>query len=1134
MPNAFAERLLDEADGHRNARNYASAARLIDQALAIEPKNLRALSYGADVAMTAGKKDLALNLIKQSLKLAPRAPTVIHDAALVFWKCGQRQRARQFWEQLNELQPRSVEVLWNLAVYHYTQDDAEAAERYLRKVMELAPRHPGLHTNLGNALRGSGRIEEAIALYREGARLFPQAILESSNYLYSLQFDPSYGPEQIYAEHAGWGRAMEAAIPAANGHVNDRSPDRRLRIGYVAPYFRGHVAGHLFMPLLRQHDHSQFEIYCYSDTREPDEMTAVFRRGADVWRDTSGLSDAELAAQISQDRIDVLVDLVMHMEGVRLGMFARKPAPIQVTWMAYPGTTGLTRMDYRLTDPVLDPPGETDRFYTEQSIRLETFWCFEPPANGPDIGPLPADKNGYITFGCLNNFSKVNDGVLEVWREILAAVPDSHLILKPPKGKIAERVREKLGVDSARLIGLPLESRLKYFKFYHRIDLALDPFPVPGHTTTLDGLWMGVPLVTLAGPTVTSRGSLSILCNVGLTELAAKNKADYVALAVELARDKARLRELRAGLRGRLERSVLMDASRFARQMESAYRAMWKKWCESPAIEPKNLRAPSYDANAVLTADTKDLTLPQIEEALTLAPDEPKLMQDAALVYWKCGRPHRARELWERLDELQPRSLQTLWNLAIYHYDVGDAETAEMYFRKVMELAPHHPGLHMCLGNMVKFSGRIEEAIALYREGAGLFPMDMRQSSGYLYALQFDPSYGPKQIHAEHVAWGRALEASTPAASAHANDCSPERRLRIGYVSPDFRDHPVGRSFLPLFRQHDRSQFEIYCYSHTPHPDAMTAQFRQGADVWRDTGNVYDGHLAAQVQQDRIDVLVDLVMHTNGVRLGLFARKPAPIQVTWLAYPGTTGLTRMDYRFTDPFLDPPGETDHFYTEQSIRLETFWCYEPPANSPETGPLPADKNGYVTFGCLNNFGKVNDEVLELWREILAAVPDSRLVLVPPKGKITDRVRERLGVAPARLIGLPRESHLQYLNYYHRIDLALDPFPCTGGITTLDGIWMGVPLVTLSGPTVSSRGSLSILSNLGLRELVVTNRADYVALAVALAQNKERLRELRAGLRERLERSVLMDASRFARQIESAYRTIWRKWCEKVPAG
>jgi predicted O-linked N-acetylglucosamine transferase (SPINDLY family) len=253
-----------------------------------------------------------------------------------------------------------------------------------------------------------------------------------------------------------------------------------------------------------------------------------------------------------------------------------------------------------------------------------------------------------------------------------------------------------------------------------------------------------------------------------------------------------------------------------------------------------------------------------------------------------------------------------------------------------------------------------------------------------------------------------------------------------------------------------------------------------------------------------------------------------------MAYPGTSGLTRMDYRFTDPVLDPPGATDCFYTEQSIRLETFWCFEPPANSPVIGPLPAEKNGHITFGCLNNFFKVNEALLELWREILAAVPDSRLVLMPPKGMIVERVRKKLGVEPARLIGLPRQPLLQYLKAYNRIDLSLDTFPYTGHSTTLDGLWMGVPIITLAGPTVVSRGSLSILSNLGLRELAVKNKTDYVALAVALAQDHVRLRELRAGLRGRLKRSVLMDAKRFALQAESAYLAMWRKWCETAPAS
>lgn len=580
MPNLFVERHLDEAGARLSARDFVGAGSLIAQALVIEPKNIRGLCFQAIIAAETGHKDLAMATISRALKLGPRMPAVINNAATVFFQCGQPIRAYQMWQRLTQLMPHSVDAFWNLAMYHVRQGDTDSAVTYLRKVVQLSPDHPNAYVNLGNLVKNSGRIEEAVALFREGVRRHPHEIKENSNLLYAMHFDPTFGPEQIYREHAAWGRAFEAATSCPERYENDRSPMRRLRIGYVSPNFRDHVVGHNLQPLFRKHHHDQCQIYCYSDTQQQDGITEQLRSGADVWRETATMSDAELAALICRDQIDVLVDLVMHMEGVRLGAFARKPSPVQVAWMAYPGSTGLTRMDYRLTDAVLDPPGENDGFYTEQSIRLETFWCYEPPASGPVVGSLPADANGYVTFGCLNNLGKVNARVLDMWREVLAAVPRSRLIMLPPKGKTITWLREKLQVEPARVECLPRQAQQQYFSLYNRIDIALDPFPYTGHTTTLDGLWMGVPLITLVGATVVSRGSLSILSNLGLKELAVTTKGDYVTLATNLANDLPRLRELRAGLRERIERSVLMDADRFTRHVESAYRMMWQRWCE--------------------------------------------------------------------------------------------------------------------------------------------------------------------------------------------------------------------------------------------------------------------------------------------------------------------------------------------------------------------------------------------------------------------------------------------------------------------------------------------------------------------------------------------------------------------------
>jgi predicted O-linked N-acetylglucosamine transferase (SPINDLY family) len=356
-----------------------------------------------------------------------------------------------------------------------------------------------------------------------------------------------------------------------------------LRIGYVSADFRIHVASFFTAPLLSQHDHRQFEIFCYANVAHPDELTDRLRSCADGWRSIVALSDQQVADLVRSDQIDILVDLAMHTAGNRLLVFARKPAPVQVTWLAYPGTTGLSAIDYRLTDPYFDPPRLFDDCYSEESFRLpDTFWCYSPLAETPPVNALPALQNGSITFGCLNHFCKINDGVLALWAQVLQAVPQSRLLLLTPRGQARERVLAKLapaGIAASRLEFADRQPRREYLQQYQRIDLALDPFPCNGGTTTLDAFWMGVPTVTLVGKTVVGRAGWSQLCNLGLQELAAQTPEQYVARAAQLAGDLPRLQELRATLRQRMQQSPLMDAPRFARGVEQAYREMWRRWC---------------------------------------------------------------------------------------------------------------------------------------------------------------------------------------------------------------------------------------------------------------------------------------------------------------------------------------------------------------------------------------------------------------------------------------------------------------------------------------------------------------------------------------------------------------------------
>jgi predicted O-linked N-acetylglucosamine transferase (SPINDLY family) len=398
-----------------------------------------------------------------------------------------------------------------------------------------------------------------------------------------------------------------------------------------------------------------------------------------------------------------------------------------------------------------------------------------------------------------------------------------------------------------------------------------------------------------------------------------------------------------------------------------------------------------------------------------------------------------------------------------------------------------------------------------------------------LLTLHYLPGVDARQLLDEHQRWGESSEKSiAPPAAPAAPQPRVDRRLRIGYLSQDFVAHPAGRFLLPLLEKHDRSAVEIFCYSNVVRPDFMTERFRTLANTWRDISGLKDQQAAELARSDRVDILVDLSLHTAGNRLGVFARKPAPVQATWLAYAGTSGLSRIDYRLSDPYLDPPG-TEQNYVERTLRLpRCFWCYKPPAIPVDVSPLPAKQAGHITFASFNNFTKVNAEVIQVWSQILTAVPDSRLMIHAHPGSHREALLGQFaisGIDASRIEFFGFLPTDEFLRLHHRADIALDPFPFNGGMTTCDSLWMGVPVVSLAGPTAVGRSGLSILSNAGLPELVAQTPQKYVEIVVALARDQSRLAELRATLRERLARSELTNATRFASDMESAFRQMWR---------
>jgi predicted O-linked N-acetylglucosamine transferase (SPINDLY family) len=338
---------------------------------------------------------------------------------------------------------------------------------------------------------------------------------------------------------------------------------------------------------------------------------------------------------------------------------------------------------------------------------------------------------------------------------------------------------------------------------------------------------------------------------------------------------------------------------------------------------------------------------------------------------------------------------------------------------------------------------------------------------------------------------------------------------------------------VPLMVQHDRRQFQSFCYADITQPDGVTNILRTHAFAWRDIHGINDDAAAAQIRQDRIDILVDLMLHLGENRPLIFARKPAPVQLSYLAYCGTSGLSAIDYRFTDAFLDPLGKADTEYSEQSLRLRSYWCYKPLGNVPAIVDPPCIKTGRITFGCLNNFAKVSDPCLAVWAELLRRVPNSRLILLTPTGSPRTRLAERWvkeNLDPNRLEFVDIVPLADYFARYQTIDIVLDPFPYGGGTTTCDALWMGVPVVTLNGPTAVGRGGVTLLGQIKLTEFIATNAEQYLTIARHLAADPARLKTLRYSLRARLHGSPLMDAPAFARDVEQHYRTIWRRWADK----
>jgi len=523
------------------------------------------------------------------------------------------------------------------------------------------------------------------------------------------------------------------------------------------------------------------------------------------------------------------------------------------------------------------------------------------------------------------------------------------------------------------------------------------------------------------------------------------------------------------------------------------------------------------------------------EKALRQKPDYGEAMSNMGNALVEMGRIDEA-------DKALENALALLPDYAIAHNNIGTVRQrqgrygdAEAHLRRAIEINPMFADPYSNLGEVLKETGQAAGAIPCYRRALELDADRPGVHSNLVYALNNLDGLDQTVLLNEHKAW--AARHANAAWTAHENDPDPDRRLRVGYVSADFRRHACMNFFETLLSGHDRDQVEIYGYANLSVADALTEWLQGEADQWRFVRSHTDGALADLVRADGIDILVDLSGHTMGNRLAVFGRKPAPVQVTWLGYPATTGVDAIDYRITDAWADPPGMTEAYHSEELMRLEHgFLGFRPPPDAPDIAPPPSQKNGYVTFGSANNLAKITPAVLDLWAELLKKVPGSRLLMkAKAMGDATVQARYRQafgdrGVDADRLELLGWIAEGSHLSIYDRIDVALDPFPYNGTTTVCETMWMGVPTVALAGQWHAARVTLSLNTRLGHGDLVAANPAEYVDIAAGLAADGDRLKALRNSMRDAMSAAGMTDPRRFAGDMEKAYRDMWRRWCKR----
>jgi len=588
IPPVTISQALQVGIEHHRAGRLAEAQAAYEQILAAEPNHADGLNLLGLVAHESGRPEAAVESMRRAIASKPTSAMYHHNLGLALSATEQFDEALAAYREALRLDPGYAMAQDNLGAALLSRGRFTEAVAAHRAALRINPNSGWAHHHLGIALTFHREFDEALRCFQRGLQLEPGAVKMHSSFLTFLQYQPSVTPAGLLAAHGEFDRLHTAPLRAWwQPHANSREPERRLRLGFISPHFANHPVGRFIVRLFENLNAREFEIVCYSDTIQTDATTDRLRTAAYLWHDVPALSDEQLAARIREDRVDILFDLAGQTRAHRLLVFARKPAPIQITWCDYVGTTGLSAIDYILGDPREIPAG-AEQWYREKVLRLpDDYICYDPPADAPQVGPVPALAAGHITFGSFNLLAKMSPQAIAAWAQILHAVPRSRLLVKNlgfDEAATRERFVQSFatqGISAERIEMLGWSTSAETLPCYHRVDLALDPFPYNGGLTTCEAIWMGVPVVTCPGETFAGRHGLAHLTAAGLTETIASDPEQYVKIATNLANDLPRLVEWRATQRERIAASPLCDGERFAAHFSKLMREVWRLWLEA-------------------------------------------------------------------------------------------------------------------------------------------------------------------------------------------------------------------------------------------------------------------------------------------------------------------------------------------------------------------------------------------------------------------------------------------------------------------------------------------------------------------------------------------------------------------------